>query len=71
MILLSVIQLLFLHFRFFCVMFFDVMRQILLVLERSLTRLASERLAVTVTLLVTLAKLDRVQHDAAKSTSKK
>ena len=48
------------------VMLLDVVRQVLLVLEGPVAGLAGERLAVAVTLLVTLAKLDRVQHDAAK-----
>ena len=48
------------------VMLLDVVRQVLLVLERPLAGLAGEGLAVAVTLLVTLPKLDRVQHDAAK-----
>ncbi len=63
------LNVLFLHFRFFSVMFLDVMSQVLLVLERSLASFTSKRLAVTVTLLVTLPKLDCIQHDAAKRTS--
>ena len=51
-------------------MLLDVMRQILLVFESSLTNVTVESFAVTVTFLVTLSKLDRVQHDPAKGTPK-
>ena len=58
-------------FVFYCVMLLDVMRQILLVFESSLTNVTVESFAVTVTFFVTLSKFDRVQHDAATGTPTK